>query len=439
MAREEQKSGAQAYLQQRANHAKLQLDTAEDLQKLLQRFASGLQFGPYSSALSSSSVKVSCRSIKPGFVLFEVSEKSDFSEVAQRVEAPALPRDEPSEESSSEEKEMRSVEVQTTHVILTNLKPSTKYYLRCHYTSSSIQVYEQVEIPETSSTNPMDDDMFASADENALMDGLDESAELKISGRKAQEDIFLTSFGRIYSTGEFWTAPSEQVDDDHVDSDAQSLEQRALHDHSTASVDGDLSNVEHASNSALFYPPVSITCFGQIPLHEIANPYSARILQQRPVDRVPELDEIHLLENGCPSVFALLGELLPTSENDELENFPNLESRLANMLAKCGLFNSLQCSSPIFSQSSVLFSFYDSSRSAVQRLKREELLYKQYRQDLKKYKKKYNALLSRTNDSSKGVTSQDVVSTPHFPPAPTLKRPALLESLQAFLEVLAFH
>lgn len=417
-ARKQKKIEAAKFLERRAEHAKRQMCVSHNLSALAHYASSGVLWGPLCSPLSSSAVVVVCKPLRRGKVIFQISKFRDFREVLEKKEVAVA--------SQGRQQEPPLDEILPTKATFKDLKPATKYFIRACLSSNPVV---RVRAPRKPS------DM--SAKEEPEEDTEAECADLAFRGLH----------GGAFSYSEFWTLPSadrsaqEAIEleepssaadsatpDHHHGSHHHHHRHRHHHHHKKAET---ATTAEAADGDS--YPPVLISCFGQLPVEAFAGTVApAEAVPPRPLDTpLPRADP------HCPAVTCLLGDLLPSGSATDGAGAPSeegpaaprheLQRDLSCVLARCPLFAGVQ--SPLHA-SSLLLAWRDGSEGSHFSLRAEELAYKQYRADVKRHKKKY-AKTKTTGGSSSGTAA-----TLHMPPLPTIARLPLSDSLQSVLRSL---
>eukprot|EP01032_Pedospumella_encystans_P027561 gene27561-31148_t len=177
--RRQKKIAAAKFLQLRADHARLQLSISRDLSQLANDQSSGILWGPIITPTSSTSVMVSCKPIKLGKVIFQISKFRDFKEILQREEVFV--------DSLNDESEVATLEdILPVKVTFKGLKPANKHFVRCCLSSNPEMRVVPVKKPG---------DMPIEAEEIVEEDG--EGLDFK------------GVVGGFFMKTEFWTLPSE--------------------------------------------------------------------------------------------------------------------------------------------------------------------------------------------------------------------------------------
>jgi len=151
--REKDRQDAVTRLKKRANHARLQIATVNALRSLSFKYSkSGIIYGPVSSPLSSTSVLLLCRAVRPGDVVFEVAKSEVGFPIGHNIvtylqaegKGPIRELDKSNSESDSTSIMTIEVTVENCSVparaIFSNLNPGTfycvsffNYYYYCNY------------------------------------------------------------------------------------------------------------------------------------------------------------------------------------------------------------------------------------------------------------------------------------------------------------------
>ena len=125
------------FLQARAEHSKIQLQSSSQLKQLSKVLDSGIIWGPVTGPLSSTSIECICQPVCAGTVVIELSSDSDFSEVA------GVPYNIIAEEPLLGVGPEMVAPVKTT---IDGLLAGTKYYIRCYLQPKN---YEQINNEKT--------------------------------------------------------------------------------------------------------------------------------------------------------------------------------------------------------------------------------------------------------------------------------------------------
>ena len=178
--RRQKKIAAAKFLQNRAEHARKQVYTSHSLHLTAHKELSGILWGPISSPLSCTSVLVTCKSIKKGKIIIQLSKYRDFREIIEKQEITV--------DYAGEAEDPQLEDLIPIKCTFNNLKPATKYFLRSCLSSNPIpKIIIPRKLHDTSAKVEPEEDTE------------EECANLLFKGLR----------GENFSLSEFWTLPSE--------------------------------------------------------------------------------------------------------------------------------------------------------------------------------------------------------------------------------------
>ncbi|KAJ1408540.1 hypothetical protein B484DRAFT_456312 [Ochromonadaceae sp. CCMP2298] len=365
------------YLKKRAQHAQRQLSTVLSLVELAtEQGGSGILWGPISSPTSPTSLLLSAMPLKKGKVIFQVSTKKNFQEILHTVEVRVL--------QLNVEEEPQLADILPVKAELTSLVPATQYYVRCCLSSNpevaltvrqSVDSVKEVELEDVSgfAFKGPQGGVFKQAQVWAVP--ADDRSAPVLEDEELKEVLIQTSRTRRSST----TRKSES-------NTTRKSESKA----------GSTTDVPAEDLSAAF-SAVELMVFGQLPLGAYTDVCDAFTSTPTPA---PSTNPVmpKLLGPKFPTLTCLLGDVIPHAQmavgahqhdkpqlDDTQETFNRFQEDISKLFQRCPLFHSPQ--SPLRT-SGFLLGWRDGAKGSHYSLRAEELSYRQYRQELKKYNKK---------------------------------------------------
>ena len=399
---------AHNHLKKRVAHANIQLNTALDLQRILSELRSGILHGPITSPLSANSVLCTCRAVAEGEVVCQVSKRVDFSEIAGTFRAVVL-------DASSAVK-----------ITVTDLEPNTRYFLRVclqdeGYDEHSSQPSSAAPTGRAKSIGgglPHQHHSFQAGKPLPL--GRQTSSTL--AGRQ-------NSFLRSNSKKNLFmqTAPlpsSAHGGEEHggvVDSEKRSNARfRGVEDmafrHST------FVTLSSAEDNV----PFSLVAFTWAGL--LSEGTSAAAGSQRKSLLYEEDGKGGDVAAAEPLVLSCLLGDLPTASGGPPSRHAEVAGSLRSALWRAHHSHALRSEHSLLRRTSLLLGWDDRSSGADTSLKAEEVLYRQYLSEQRKYER----LLKKT---AKKSTSKHTSIAPPLKPPPTLQRPPIAPSVQLAVQV----
>lgn len=418
-----EKVKAATYLQKRAEHAKKQLFTAQSLLHLAAQQRSGILWGPFTSPLSNTSILCICRPIKIGKVIIQISMDKSFSNILHTIEHKV---------EASERGTTGPIPVK---VVINDLIPSTRYYIRCCLSSNSF-----IKVP---SNKPEEEQSVV-----PLITEEEIEEELKLD--------FPGVWGNIFIHSEFQVLPSESsepapvVVEDSFKLGGPGRKKSAIFPNQ--------STKEENISIGLAYETIVLNCFGQLALDNyLKGGYvpNIPILSSSSSSSKNDLEDKlpHKVSNS-PEVSILLGDVMQHMHDDDQhaaltgtgrtvqskeESAISYENDLIKLFVRCPLFNhnnynhaTNDCNTSSQANMSLRYNSFvlgwrDGSDGSNYALRAEELAYKQYLHEYKRHQKKLAKSSSRHgNEKGKHTGS-------HLPPGPVLKRLPLTDSVTALL------
>lgn len=417
--RRQEKLKAMERLCARAAHANAQLDSSMVLREKLKQFSSGIYWGPFVSPIpykedpmrnlndstvraSTCSVIVMCKALKTGFVNLQLSKSEDFSSLEYTTARVVGYRQEHTVEEGEDPQQMSTVlleDILPVKIVVEGLQWSTQYFVRVYLSDKDDSVPEV--IPHGGSEDEYDHHSTTTEEVAAGVP----SAVGPLEVPHAQ-------------VTRFWTLPSEEV---------------VLPP-----------PTEEGLAPAFTCTPLSLVCFGQQPSPSVSI---CPAVSSAATDAAAE----------GPVYSALLGDLFYV--NPDQPQYSITPAGVSSYGPLCSAsvsdnqISALYSRSPLFSSGSsaallrnscALLAPRDSSDSSRRHLNSEEVNHKQFRHDLRRYHKKYPPAGNSSQSGGKGgkpaagkgsTSAASTTAAVVAPPAPTIKRLPLTDSLQSLMEV----
>ena len=422
------KVDASLNLQKRAQHARLQLFTAQSLCGSVRNQRSGILWGPFVSPLSVSSVACTCKPFKMGKVVVQLSYSHNFDEVLQTIEIAV----------TSEEGNEFPLPVK---VVFNDLQPSTRYVVRCCLSSNP-------SIRKVVMVDPKKDDDNSSPPVGPVYSPEEVQYELGLD--------FPGQWGGYFMYSDFQTLPSEASSSSSAAaSDTAMMEESHVRRKSGLPV-AHRKQESAGSSSSLSFSPVQLLCYGQKAIDGQSSSSSSSVTSSDLSDRRSILG----IDTSVPAVSVLLGDVLQHVHNitdEEKYNDPssNELNNRSNALSYVRDIDSLLIHNPLFNEihpasnttllsgsriplrsTGFVLGWCDRSEKSNYLLRAEEKVFKQYRHDLKRYEKK----TAKSSSTVRGVDKSKSTPPPtNLLPVPTLKRLPLSDSVATLLQELPIN
>lgn len=432
-SRRQMKEGAFQRLQDRVAHARKQLETHQLLQTRAQNFRSGITWGPIAIVVDPTSVRLAVRTFKAATVLMEIAASADFIEDARTFR-------------------MESVETEANtfvgYVDAEKLRGDQVYFVRAIAvmvedvkSGGVVLPAEDVEYWHPTSSDP--------ANSGAPL---------------AAEALHSTFFTAPIESEATPFTPSELENDS---SSETKHDRRASSRPTSRSTSRD---IDAAVEAAMRQKVMSLRCLGQLPVEAamLAAPaLPSSVLREPPaatttsdsasvrsVDSRERTKESPSHVASRPADFtAILSDAFWhknadffSSQDLGLLSATDYAAQLSAVLQR--VFYTLAAGHPTKhrNNTALLWAYRDAHPRAMAALRLEELAFKQYSHDLKKYNKKYDldssGQPSKSSSRSKpakpvpGSAAAPATVNKDIPPPPSLKMPELSPQLQALLHQL---
>lgn len=332
--RAEARSRSHERLKFRANHAKLQIEISQSLSELASRQRSGIQCGPYTSIVTSTTVLCSCSAVRIGIVALEVSTDSEFNSLHSKHECSTVDA---------------AVEGKPVKFLIENLAAGTRYFLRC--------CLRDIDLPMPKPPPAEDDDL----------DHLDIEEEIL----SYEGFLFTGAVDGHYEYSDFWTPPSEQ---EQV-IDAENLAPAVL---------------ERRNNSKVF----SLVAFGNVSDSQPRYKHSSLVDWEhfRQLGVVDQSDPV--LSCLLGDIFSSTTYNRHPEKGGEFPDSISVNSfydKKAWELQRRS--NAFSFPTSIFKHSSYFLGWNDCYQGSDMLLREEEAAHKQFSHELRRYKKKVCPLL----------------------------------------------
>ena len=367
-------------LQFLAGHAKRQLTTSSGLRTLALAQGSGALWGPVTSVLSATSVLCVVQALRPGTLLVEVGADASFAPGSvERSVAHQLPA-----AAEGEELEPLSFDIDA-------LRPNTKYYVRCHLsTANSLpELAEPLAAEEEGGGSEAQTEAEAAAVDESKDGEAAAAPEVAAPQKEELRDLFYAQ------TSAFWTPPLSG-DEPEEDVGAAATE---------AAADGSSDDVGLA--------PITLACL----------PAAFSKACTLPAALLPEGCTVSCLLGDPFAHSAAAAAAVAAAEGEGLGAASASGSAAADAW---GIHCQTQLMTNVDSvcrSSAMLLGWNDVRYGSQVDVRSEEVTFKQYEHDLKKYNKKHPP------EKSKG--SKHGSSAKH--PPPVHNRPAMSASLAALV------
>jgi hypothetical protein len=368
-------------LRSRKSHAKFQIQCSNDLKSLVKSLQSGLMWGPIFSPVSAFSVMLALQVLKSGLLVLEVSEVSDFALITKKfVQNIFIDQNEP------------------TKIILNDLEPSTHYYARCFVDTTNCK-----------------------ADHN--------DAESREANREEfNKDLSLSIDQEVksYAYGQFWTLNQSENDKAENLNDSNVLQ---------------LSNDESDTKDVVIF--ACGPCFQNRVNRQSSVMNSNILVDADRIFRDADVDVANDVVISCilGDIFSARPYNLIFPEHDGIAEesiIYDIEKQFYNRRLW-----EIYCASPSFSistsllrQTPVVIAWNDNRSGSDRFLRKEEIAYKQYTQEIRKFRKKVEVLQQEAN--RRGSVRRQSIAVGAFsalPSEPILIRPTATPSFDAFAKV----
>lgn len=457
-AREEEKAKALCRLNFRANHAQFQLKNAAFLSIMRMNMESGIMWGPFTSPTSPTSIVAICKPIRSGIVTFQISTRSDFEKIDQEIEINTSPPElsltaanlEANEDGTLEEAAQYSIPAVKLNI--SNLSSNRKYFIR----------------------------VCLKDDEKEIAPG---------TVRSEGYVRFIGKEGKRFQQNSFYTLPSEvdsMYDEEATplagENDGNTLAMSDKEPGSTMDETGATQALHSQQNNLFYIKPVTLVCLGysnggeEEPSIEIQNmisphleiPYPVTTALEEGHDRYPTIESnanegIHPPSSSSQSfsypvdkdgnhfrgciVGCVLGELLSVSPQTqtEQEGIEQTSTQIWKMYRRCGKIEGRRIEEnvdghPLFRDKSVIIGWNDTRFGCDMDMRAEEIAFRQYEQDLKKYHKKFGGSSSSSSSSSaSGARAKTNLKPMGGAPLPVFSRPPMSPSLAALAQGFAVN
>lgn len=389
------------FLRRRVAHARLQLSTQITLQQKVHDLMSGIHYGPLSLITSASSTSIRCviQPFKPAIVYLQLSETVDFNPSATVRLLRVYCRPDRSNMGSV----VQAVDVD-------KLPSGRLFFLRV------AAILRPLSTPDTNDDS--DNSFFP------VVKGRGDISDLF-----SEDDDYEMAMGELSLYGDSrrgscWTLPATD---------------------NTATHPPAIGNNGHGHPHE---EVATMRVFGQLPL-------SSAVLVSEESKEANDDGQNH---SSCPTMTILTGDLLlhhhhsnPNHDNSEgggtvsssSSDLQSYSQQLSSLLSRPHISRLLNHHGPC------LLAYRDSHPFAAQQLRLEEVAFKQFRHELRKYNKKHGIAEegskdnknskgggSNSNKNSKASLLQPSSSNTHLPPPPVLKPPPACPQLSALLHAI---
>ena len=388
--RKANKSRCMERLQARARHALEQLHTFQSLIETVNQQGSMVLWGPISSSLSPSDVVILFHPLVFGKYTIDISVNSKFSELFETKTVEVSP----------------VVPLAPMDIVLSNLKPASKYYVRVYLEGNNEEVNDENNVKSDEDGDKTKERSLGAADEvgeNVIDGGSSEN----IVGEAATPVVGIQDQEPLAQSCSFWTLPSDESgDSDGVGAAAtpspQNEEEDAV-DSDGTKVGGDKDNF--LQEKLHVCSPVSLTC-----VHADISP--STFFAMEGVSQ--ELD--------APMLTCLVGDPVAAPEGAVAIEEESYKVDLWRLHTKHPVLNN---PSSLLRNTSLYFAWNDSRFGSDVDIRAEEVAYKRYTHDLKKHTKKYGSGGKKANSKA--------------PPPPVLSRPQISSSLVSLTSAFPLH
>lgn len=414
----------------RSKHAQLQLNTARELKNLSNFLQSGIAHGPLTTPISSSSVLFWCRTVVEGDLVVQLAKNSSFTPVLSTIILHSNGINEP------------------VKYLFEDLSHSTHYYVRCYVkhlqlSENDNELIATMNNNNSNGNNGNNKNNNNQNNKNNNNKNNNNNNNNKLNAKPSQNEVeendestVLVPDDKIYGKCQFWTL-------------------MAISDSKQATL-----NSENHENP--FYP-LEILVLSRYPFYKQSDVIP--ILPPPPISSfwnnsedkgIDNYLESTSVTNNDPYGFGLLskttshpiytcyvGDIL-TPSFSHLSSFSSSSSQSSSLSSTIwsvfnedillssttGHFSELHNSSSPLSMGSMFLAWNDNNNASDTNLKAEEVIYKQWSYDNRKYEKK----LKERNEKEKAEPGKH--SKRPLGPPPTLTRPPMTPSFNTIVKVI---
>ena len=419
--REREKIAAQKVLVKRAEHAKHQLHIQDNLKHRVERLQAGIEWGPLVFPVASSVLRVAVKPFKHGLVYLQVSEQPDFSEITKtyKLFTKSLPKN--SGTVTPADGTVTTVEeepILPRFVDIDQLHEKRQYFIRafavvtddCHPPPPPAPKV----IPGKGKNAP------PAAPSSSAPPVIKDYLELFPHDEEYTE-LITPSFVTLQNgyTSQCWTVPDEGLALLSAET-AALMTQLKYNSHLPVNLQGGNGLIAEDSSKEKGHAMANLSFFGQFPLQAMQS-----------LKSLGDID--HSITRSLQSLATytvILGDLLLHKNIEEEGEMDELYRQYLQQ-AMYQVNKLLQL--PETQQTSCLLAWRDNHPLSGLFLRQEEVAYKQYRHDLKKYNKKHGLDEKKKPTARKDPKKEALLAS--LPPPPVLKRPPPSPQLDAIAKV----